>query len=378
MDYYNVDAGNWVQGDTPAGFDWNWYNSGISTLPQVPIVEMENPVVGVNPLVQTFYEGPKKCGCCANWVEKPPTQMPENAKERYDQASVRVYKKKDHESGSSTIGGLVSLKDDTIEIQSQTIIDLIRPILAEVGRLAPDKEKIKFESPFKDLYFAHPKIVQLSRNYHADSNERQHLDVLVEVMEGALSKTSAEVKNLLVRKTISFQYLWTLFPKDIIVYSREDNTDRLYQVVDVKYQDSSDKIPESFWMIECRYFAFDGINFGTRARTWPIYNFNNVQRISSLYVYPVGYHSDLKLEQRLAQRGESVLNFQDLSQCEYNGVAHTAYGPEDDQDVPYHRRVCSYTRCQMVSMLTPTGHWQSYNRWIRPQNVQPGRIRSGC
>lgn len=94
MDYYNVDAGNWVQGVTPAGFDFNWYNSGISTLPQVPIVEMENPVFGVNPLLQTFYEGPKKCDCCANWVEKPPTQMPENAKERYDKHLLKSTRKR--------------------------------------------------------------------------------------------------------------------------------------------------------------------------------------------------------------------------------------------------------------------------------------------
>jgi hypothetical protein len=343
-DYFaNVD-GNWGQGVTSDVLDPNWYSYGLSTLPQIPVVEMEDRILGVNPLVQTFYEGPKKCDCCANWVEKPPTQMPEVAKDRYDQASVKVYKKKDHKSSSSTMGGLVSLKDETVEIQSQEIADLIRPILAEVGRLAPEKDKITFEFPFRDLYFAHPKILQLSRKYHAGSNERQHLDVLVEVMEGLFSKTSAEVKDLLARKTISYKYLWTLFPKGIIVYGREDGMDRLYEVIDVEHHSPpKDKTRGGYLKVKCQYFIFDGINFCTGERYWLISDFLDVRHISRLLVYPVGYHSDPKLEKRLAERGKRVLDFQDIVHCEYDGVAEAAYWPEDDEDLPssYHNRVCS-------------------------------------
>jgi hypothetical protein len=339
MEGYYADDGTWFPGVSPDAFDW--YNSGFLTLPYIPEVQSQNQTLGINPHIQTFFEGPKKCDCCPNWIEKAPTELPEVAKERYDQASVRVYKKKDHESGSSTLGGLVSLKDETVEIQSRIIIDLIRPILADVGRLVPEKNKIKFESPFRDLYFAHSKIVQLLHKYRTESNERQHLEVLVKVMDGLFSKMSSEVKGFLERKTISFKYVWTLFPKNIIVYHRDGNTDRLYQVVNLEYQPppiDKMKIP-AYWQVNCRYFIFDGKNFGTCEETWRISEFDNVRSISSLTTYPVGYHSDAKLEQKLAERAKRILDFQDMSYCEYDGVADAAYYiDEDDDSMPHNYR----------------------------------------
>jgi len=239
------------------------------------------------------------------------------------------------------------LKDETVEIQSRIIIDLIRPILADVGRLAPEKDKIKFESPFRDLYFAHSKIVQLLQKYRTESNERQHLEVLVKVMDGLFSKMSSEVKGFLERKTISFKYIWTLFPKNIIVYHRDGNTDRLYQVVNLEYHPPPiDKVKTlAYWLVKCRYFIFDGKNFGTCEEVWSIYEFDNVRRISSLTSYPVGYHSDAKLEQKLAERAKRILDFQDICYCEYDGVADAAYHfdkVDDGMPHKYRNHVCPY------------------------------------
>ena len=93
MEGYYADDGTWFPGASPGAFDLGWYNSSFLTLPYIPEVESQNQTLGTNPHIQTFFEGPKKCDCCPNWIEKLSTELPEVAKERYDQASVKM---KDH------------------------------------------------------------------------------------------------------------------------------------------------------------------------------------------------------------------------------------------------------------------------------------------
>jgi hypothetical protein len=132
------------------------------TTPKIPQVELDAKVRGKEALVQNFYEGPKKCNCCINWVEKEPLQIPANVKEQYDQAAIHVYRAKDHEKdATTTFGGIMATRYQYIEIQSQIIAGLIRPILADVGMVIPEKGKVTFRPPFTELYFAQPKIKEI-------------------------------------------------------------------------------------------------------------------------------------------------------------------------------------------------------------------------
>ena len=181
------------------GFDWFGMEvPGVNldrttpTCPMIPatsLIDYKYQDLGANPVVQTFYEGPSKCDCCPNWIEKAPIELPEAAKERYDHASVRLYKKKDHNPHVARIGGLVAVKDDILELQDLLLIKFIRPILAEVGFLAPQRAKITFKAPFRELYFAHPKIVQAAAKLPTGSEVRTHVENLVATIEEIFSDT---------------------------------------------------------------------------------------------------------------------------------------------------------------------------------------------
>jgi hypothetical protein len=151
--------------------------------PAIPPINYESQNLGAKPLVQVFYEGPSKCDCCPNWIEKPPVQLPEAAKERYDQACVRRYKKKDHKSHSAGIGGLAAVKDHILELQGSLLIYFVTPILAEVGFLAPRKDKITFEAPFPGLYFSYLKIFDAAGALPSNDDARSHVHVLVTTIE---------------------------------------------------------------------------------------------------------------------------------------------------------------------------------------------------
>lgn len=87
-------------------------------LSPIPGLERKERIVGGDALVQTFYEGPKKCECCINWVEREPKEVPEIVKDRYDKAAIQVFKSEDHRSPSARLGGLAPMKTRYIEIQS--------------------------------------------------------------------------------------------------------------------------------------------------------------------------------------------------------------------------------------------------------------------
>ncbi|KAL8924713.1 MAG: hypothetical protein Q9208_003903 [Pyrenodesmia sp. 3 TL-2023] len=135
----------------------------IFDMPEARQVEVERKTEAGDALVQTFYEGPPRCKCCTNWVEKRPPQIPDATKDRYDQAAIRIYKKK---GGTILYGGIVGQSIDEIEIQSPVIIEAIQPLLAEVGiPIHSKRQGLLLSSPFKELYFAHSEILDLMQQH---------------------------------------------------------------------------------------------------------------------------------------------------------------------------------------------------------------------
>ncbi|KAL8650075.1 MAG: hypothetical protein Q9210_004037 [Variospora velana] len=297
----------------------------IFDMPEAPQVEVEEKDRGGDALVQTFYEGPARCKCCTNWVEKPPPRIPEATQDRYDQAAIRIYKKK---GGTKTYGSILGQRIEEIEIQSPVIIKAIQPLLTEVGMpVHSERHGLLMSSPFKELYFAHSKILNLVQQHEPGSLERTHLDVLAQTLDELFADVSREVSELNFEKRASFQYLWTLFPKDIIVYSRVDGQDRLYQVI------TSEQYKACIH-VGCRYVGFNGVRFGARTN-FTIQGFNDYKLVSELPVFPLGFHPDPDLEERLADRGSRVLDFQGTSYRNYNGSAKAAKdddGEEYDKD----------------------------------------------
>ncbi|OQV06616.1 hypothetical protein CLAIMM_11159 isoform 2 [Cladophialophora immunda] len=299
----------------------------------IPHIHYLDPDVGAAPTVQTFYEGPPKCRCCSNWIEKAPVQVPEAAKERYDEACIRVFKTKDHDTHSARIGGLAAVKNDIIEVQGKVLVNFLRPILAEVGFIPPLKTKITFTAPFRELYFAHRKIVQAAAALDAISDVSRHVGVLVATIEEIFADTVKQVTDLLSRQSITFEYLWTLFAMHSTVYLKESLGNRVYEVTRTEYidtkvlygeRDVSERTskPDVF-EVEFRNFMFDGTNFGVTHDSQYIPKFKGVRRITSLEVYPLAYHSNPNIAHDCYFRGEKILDLQDMVYCSYNGPATT-------------------------------------------------------
>ena len=338
LQYIHVSATTMDQIMSPTN-DWFPMDAGLDMMspaylmkPAVPSISYEYQDLGANPIVQTFYEGPSKCKCCTNWIEKPPLQLPEAAKERYDEASIRLYKKIDHNSHSARVGGIVAMRDHVLELQGHLLISFVRPFLTEVGFLAPQKDKIEFKAPFRELYFAYPKIKHAGLRLPSMSDLHRHINVLVDTIDEIFSGTVKQLADLLSRATITFELLWTLFPKDQLVFRSDPRYRHAFQVAETEYHNASLK-DATYFRIKCRSCMFDGTNFGYTYSQANVCKFDGVRRISSLNIYPLGFHSNRNLGNEYLLRGQKVIDVQDMTYCNYNGPATTIdyYGYTKEQ-----------------------------------------------
>ncbi len=289
----------------------------------------------INKRIQTFYEGPwkDKDQKFINWVEKQPMQVPEVAQARYNKAIVRIYKIKDY-SVENTIGGLTPMKLGSITVTSPSIVAAIEPILAEAAFRPADKETMRFYHPFTELYFAYTRILELADEQNPQTEASTQMEVFVQVLKDLLGERFAKVATLQSMNQISYEYIWAIFPKDIIVYSRVNDSDRLFQVVNINWSVSS-------MQINCRFVQFNGVKFGTLSHSFHLSSFKGARLISDLHVYPIGFHPDPTLERKLLERGREVLDYQDTEYREYVGV-HSPLNEDDDdrEDVERYYSVC--------------------------------------
>ena len=146
--------------------------------------------------------------------------MPDIVKQRYDKAAIQLYKCKDHRSPSGMLEGLAPMQTNYIEIQSQIVCDAIRPVLTEIGMLIAKSESIKIEAPFREFYHVYSRIIEVQQQQIEGTVQREHLDVVVKVLKELLSDISQEIADVQAKKAITFQYLWTIYPKGIIVHSQ--------------------------------------------------------------------------------------------------------------------------------------------------------------
>jgi len=175
-------------------------------------------------------------------------------------------------------------------------------------------ESIKIEAPFQELYHSHDKILELLKEQAEGSTEQKHLNVLIKLMDELFGNTVESVTRLLAEEMISYEHAWTLFPKGTLVYSRVQDQDRLYDVVHTSATSST-------MSITCRFFRFDGSQFGSSETILRMPKFAGNSAISSLEVYPFKFHNKKSLEMQLVERGRRVTDFQGICYKEYHGIA---------------------------------------------------------
>lgn len=83
--------------------------------------------------------------------------------------------------------------------------------------------------------------------------------------------------------------------------------------------------------VRCRYVRFNGIRFGTARTTISIHECHGDKLINELPVFPLEFHADLDLEEKLADRGSRMLDFQGISYRNNKGYGKAAKDEEEEE-----------------------------------------------
>ena len=276
--------------------------------------------VGTNAVVKTFYEDHKK-----GWVESRPKQLSTKTAKAYDRVAIKVYKVKDPKQPK--IGGKLPLMIKSIEIQSPILVGALKHILERWGTFLEENDTAKLSAPFKPLYFAYDSIMSLYDRTHNDGVLKDHLQCLTHLMGELFGTMMTKLQNLRESRLICYDLAWTYFPKGSTLYCHMEDCERVYRVVDTKYDEGR----RSF-KISCEDLAFTGSDFTWRQTDLEIKSFEDNVPITSLLNYPLSFHSDPDLlKMRLAARAKLVLGYQDLKYREYVGT-----GLSDDCEIRRH------------------------------------------
>jgi len=277
---------------------------------------------GSSATVKTFYEDPGSDSDSPDWTETPPKQLNKKVAKAQDRVAIKIFKVED--PTKETIAGSVPLKTQKIEIQSSILVEALKDIVKDEDVFLDTSDTAKFEEPFKPLFFCYDKIVSLSKNT-ADGVLRQHLELLVQVLDDLFGSFMAKLKSLRSSGLVSYSLAWTYFPRKTLVYAASPDCARVCRVIKTSY----DKGVQDGNKLElnCEEIAFDGHEFSWRPIDLHINSFTGNLPVTSLQNYPLEFHDGKEeIRERLSARAKKVLEYQDLKYCDYDGIGLEVHG----------------------------------------------------
>ena len=197
-----------------------------------------------------------------------------------------------------------------LKIQSPYLLKELRPFL-EKHQVKFDDENAIIKRPFSVLFFERDHIHELSKRMEEDEQTKEHLELLCKIINEELGTTIDDFETLEPEKKITHDLLWTLFPPGTFVISAARPYHQGYRVArtPMYINDHAD----NYMYAECEYVKFDGLQYGIVTTLVIFPHFEGKQEISKLNAFPSTldeYSEDLR--DRLIQRGEMVLRYQDV------------------------------------------------------------------
>jgi hypothetical protein len=153
-----------------------------------------------------------------------------------------------------------------------------------------------------------------------DCNEGiSHLELLIQHLEEAYQSTSERLVSLLARRKITYDLLWALFKPGSLVYMTCPSTSLPRGVRYSFGEEKKSARDVDCFEIHSHYFDFDGDVFGESTETLQIEIFRGATRIENLPAYPLGYHPDKAIKERLVSSGRKFVSLMGCHHREYHG-----------------------------------------------------------
>ena len=244
----------------------------------VPHAEGE---AGDSPLVQTLYEGPRKCGCCINWVDYLPLNADESGEDGEEELPIVLR----HSVSRGEDTSRVSIH--SIEIRDPAARAVLFPVFEGFDRLNPSINYLVFHAPFKPFFYRWSEFEQAVDSCTAPSTKAV-LEKLHTIVKAELAEAFAIRDELVKNGVISYPYLWTIFqPGEILCEDESLGGRRFYYLEDMDLM--IHPRPELQLFVQyVDYYA----RFGFVETDFSIPYFQGTRSIVELPVYPARFVPD--------------------------------------------------------------------------------------
>lgn len=271
---------------------------------------------GDSPLVQSLYEGPRKCSCCINWVDYLPANADSDGDDDEDLPLVVRHSVFRGEDASR-----VSIH--SIEVRDSATRDALFPVFEGFDRVHPGINYLVFHAPFKPFFYRWSQFEQAIDSCTAPRT-KAILEHLYTTVKAELAEAFAIWDELVENGVISYPYLWTIFqPGEVLC---EDvlggGTPRFYYLEELEDPDLHDSHLDRRLLVQ--YVDLDD-KFGLIGTDFRIWSFQGTRRITDLPVYPARFLPDYSsVKQAVISRGQK---FAALAGVHYKEYASRGSGP---------------------------------------------------
>lgn len=277
-----------------------------------PIGGGEEVELGTKCEIKVLYEGPKKCQCCDNWVEKAPRGVETNASKTtaLHGGFACVARKSTHGS---------DLELHSIIVQSPHIIGCLKKILKDYpGLMITDT--VTLSRPFEPV-FHNWAVLNEECNKAENSGEFQrHVRLFLDMVLPGLRPHFKAFEAYISTGLIDFESLWTIFTPGQLALWTDDGEHSLGTLREATYVEGM--MGTRIFEVYCKQLDWDGKQFGYLRVTISIKPFNGSRNVAELDVMPLKHHSSaetIKLD--LIERGRAFEFLKGSHFRAYNGVA---------------------------------------------------------
>jgi hypothetical protein len=260
-------------------------------------------------VVQDFYEGPRTCQCCINWVEGVPKGLEEElTPEPHDEDEGCPILVRRIVSG----GGSRLYKVHSIEIHSAPLRALLVDVFSGYDSLLRGFKHLTFLAPFRPFFWRWNQFERAIKEQE-DESLLKSLKTLRRIVKSELGNVFTSNKEMLEHKVVFSNLVWTLFKPGDLVYSKLDGNDQFFRL---QYIETHGGLTS----LHCQYIDYNGHDFGVVSRLVEIGSFLGTRKITDLEVIPASFLDDFEgMKKRMIQRGR---RFQELT-----GINYKSYRP---------------------------------------------------
>lgn len=238
-------------------------------------------VTGLRSEAKTLYEGPRKCTCCVNWVEKPPVDAhPKSSAEHGDYAL--LVRRTAH-------GQDRAWKIQSMMVYSPYVMEMLRTTLKDYPGLALALDQLPLNEPFQPLLHRW-KLIDKALKAEDNWKARNHYNLFRQVIEPELKIHLQARDDAEEHGVIPFASIWTIFEPGNLVYWEADGQAVVGRLLQASF--TKDMIGSELYSLSCEQVDWNGEIFGFRKKAQKIDFFEGTRPVDELSVVPLSFKSN--------------------------------------------------------------------------------------